>query len=51
MTTYSVLEFTLQRVRRPCKLKLELQRPDDAIPAELLNYCAAFLQGCQLYGL
>jgi hypothetical protein len=27
-----LLEFTLQRVRRPHKLKLELQLPDDAAP-------------------
>jgi len=26
------LEFTLQRVRRPHKLKFELQRPDDVAP-------------------
>jgi hypothetical protein len=31
-----LLEFTLQRVRHPHKLKLELQLPDDAAPMELV---------------
>jgi hypothetical protein len=32
-----LLEFTLQRVCRPHKLKLELQPPDDGAPERSLN--------------